>query len=66
MKKHVEKLNQIGVAISSEINLERLLELIVREARAFTFADAGSLYILDRGMLYFHVAQNKTLKRLPE
>jgi HD-GYP domain-containing protein (c-di-GMP phosphodiesterase class II) len=62
----VEKLNQIGIALSSETNLERLLELIVREARAFTCADAGSLYILDQGMLYFHVAQNKTLKRRPE
>jgi HD-GYP domain-containing protein (c-di-GMP phosphodiesterase class II) len=63
LRKQVEKLNQIGIALSSETNLERLLELIVREARAFTKADAGSLYILDQGMLYFHVAQNDTLKQ---
>ena len=63
LRKQVEKLNQIGIALSSETHLERLLELIVREARAFTWADAGSLYILHQGMLYFHVAQNDTLKR---
>jgi len=63
LRKQVEKLNQIGIALSSETDLEKLLELIVREARAFTRADAGSLYILDQGMLYFHVAQNDTLKR---
>ena len=63
LRKQVEKLNQIGIALSSETNLEKLLELIVREARAFTGADAGSLYILDQGMLYFHVAQNDTLRQ---
>jgi len=63
LRTQVEKLNQIGIALSSETNLERLLELIVQEARAFTCADAGSLYILDDGILYFHVAQNDTLKR---
>ncbi|MBE9579989.1 MAG: GAF domain-containing protein [Proteobacteria bacterium] len=62
LRKQVEKLNQIGIALSSEINLERLLEVIVHEARTFTGADAGSLYILDCGTLYFHVTQNDTLR----
>ncbi|MBW1795073.1 MAG: hypothetical protein JRJ38_11715 [Deltaproteobacteria bacterium] len=63
LQKEIEKLNQIGIALSSEINLEKLLELIVREARKFTRADAGSLYILEDGKLFFHVAQNETLIR---
>ncbi|NVM56897.1 MAG: GAF domain-containing protein [Desulfobacterales bacterium] len=63
LKEQVERLIQIGIALSSETKLEKLLELIVHEARTFTGADAGSLYILDHGKLYFHVAQNDTLNR---
>lgn len=65
LQEQVEKLNQIGIALTSETNLERLLELIVREARGFTGADAGSLYILEDSKLFFHVAQNETLSRRP-
>ena len=66
LQKQIEKLNQIGIALSSEINLGKLLELIVREARGFTHADAGSLYIVDKDRLFFHVAQNETLSRRPD
>ena len=63
----IEKLNQIGIALSSETNLEDLLELIVFEARGFTGADGGSLYILDEDeTLYFNVSQNETLSRRPD
>ncbi len=62
LREQVEKLNQIGIALSGQTHLEKLLELIVHEARAFTSADAGSLYILEHDMLYFHVAQNDTLE----
>ena len=65
--KQIEKLNQIGIALSSETNLEDLLELIVFEARGFTSADGGSLYILDEDeTLYFNVSQNDTLSRRPD
>lgn len=62
-EKQIEKLNQIGIALSSELNLEKLLELIVEEAREFTRADAGSLYTVDDAQLTFRVAQNETLSR---
>lgn len=63
----IEKLNQIGIALSSEVELERLLELIVYEAREFTGADGGSLYILDEDdTLYFNVSQNDTLSQRPD
>ena len=63
LQEQIEKLNQIGIALSSEIDLEKLLELIVYEAREFTGADGGSLYIIDRNRLYFHVTQNETLSQ---
>ncbi|SHJ87561.1 HD domain-containing protein [Desulfatibacillum alkenivorans DSM 16219] len=57
----IERLNQIGIALSNEIQLEKLLALIVTEARGFTNADAGSLYTLEKDQLYFRIAQNDTL-----
>ena len=65
IRERLEALNKIGIALSSETNLSRLLELIVREARYFTNADAGSLYLvdLDKNCLHFEVAQNDTLKK---
>jgi len=61
----LETLNKIGIALSSETHLDRLLELIVKEARNFTNADAGSLYLVehDKNCMNFEVAQNDTLKK---
>jgi HD-GYP domain-containing protein (c-di-GMP phosphodiesterase class II) len=66
LQQQIKKLNQIGIALSSETELKRLLELIVREAREFTGADGGSLYILDEDRLFFHVSQNDTLSQRPD
>jgi len=67
LQEQIEKLNQIGIGLSSETNLEDLLELIVFEAREFTGADGGSLYILDEDeTLYFNVSQDDTLSRRPD
>lgn len=65
MRERLETLNKIGIALSSETNLGRLLDLIVRETRSFTNADAGSLYLVDQdnGALHFEVAQNDTLRK---
>ena len=59
----VSKLNKIGIALSSEHNLEKLLGMIVREIRSFTNADGGTLYIKVGDELSFEVAQNETLTR---
>ena len=40
----LENLNQIGIALSSEKNLDKLLETIVTESRDFTNCDDGILY----------------------
>jgi HD-GYP domain-containing protein (c-di-GMP phosphodiesterase class II) len=60
----IRKLTQIGVALSAEKNIDRLLELIVDEARNFTQADGGTLYITsdDETALQFAIAQNTKLK----
>lgn len=61
MHEHLWKLNQIGISLSVEHNLDKLLEMILYEARRFTNADAGSLYIVKGEILSFELAQNDTL-----
>ena len=57
----LKQLIQIGIALTSERNLSTLLERIVAEARRFTNAEAGTLYLRDGDMLRFAVAQNEAL-----
>jgi HD-GYP domain-containing protein (c-di-GMP phosphodiesterase class II) len=59
----IRRLNQIGTALSAEKNLDRLLEMIVDEAREFTNADGGTLYIMsdDEEELHFAIVQNTSL-----
>jgi transcriptional regulator with GAF, ATPase, and Fis domain len=59
-----EKLIEIGIALSGETDLRRLLEKIVLELRTIINADGGSLYLCDSENLRFEVAQNETLRRL--
>jgi HD-GYP domain-containing protein (c-di-GMP phosphodiesterase class II) len=42
-------LNHIGVALSAERDVTKLLDLILAKCRAITSADAGSLYLVERG-----------------
>jgi len=60
---HLNQLAKIGVALSATRNLDQLLEMIVDEARAFTFADGGTLYLRsdDEKELRFSIMQNETL-----
>jgi HD-GYP domain-containing protein (c-di-GMP phosphodiesterase class II) len=44
----LSKLNEIGVALSAERDIDRLLELILSKSREITVADAGSLYLVER------------------
>jgi len=58
----IQELVKIGMALSAEKNLDRLLEMIVSEARRFTHADGGTLYIKnERGELEFMIVQNDSL-----
>jgi len=60
---HLYELVKIGLGLSSEKNIDRLLERIVREARHFTNADGGTLYIMEDGRqaLDFAIVQNDSL-----
>jgi HD-GYP domain-containing protein (c-di-GMP phosphodiesterase class II) len=42
-------LNRIGVALSAQRNIRTLLEMILSQSREITSADAGSLYLVERG-----------------
>ncbi|MEA2062430.1 MAG: HD domain-containing phosphohydrolase [Gemmatimonadota bacterium] len=42
-----QKLIEIGISLSSERNIDKLLEKILTEACKLTGADAGSIYIID-------------------
>jgi HD-GYP domain-containing protein (c-di-GMP phosphodiesterase class II) len=45
----LHELNKIGVALSAERDINKLLELILAKCREITAADAGSLYLVKRG-----------------
>lgn len=58
----MERLNAIGIALSSEKNLNRLLEKIVTDVRGFTHCDAGTLYRVDekKKALTFEIMQTES------
>ncbi len=58
----VNSLTHIGASLTSEKNLNKLLEMVVSEAREATNADGGTLYILKNNQLHFQIVQNKSFK----
>lgn len=64
----IEKLLDIGAALSSTQNLSTLLNLILAKSREITCSDAGSVYLVDSTdntpKLLFKVAQNVSLPNL--
>ena len=58
----LEQLNQIGVALSKERDISRLLELILRATKSITHADGGTLYrMVDSQALRFEILLNDSL-----
>jgi diguanylate cyclase (GGDEF)-like protein len=57
----LKQLIQVGIALTSERDLSTLLDRIVAEARRFTNAEAGTLFLRDGDALRFAVAQNDVL-----
>jgi HD-GYP domain-containing protein (c-di-GMP phosphodiesterase class II) len=45
----LHELNKIGVALSAQRNIRHLLQMILSQSREITSADAGSLYLVERG-----------------
>ncbi len=61
----LQELNRIGIALSSEREPERLLDLILTKSREITNADAGSLFLVETApgndkVLRFKLTQNDT------
>ncbi len=68
--KELNELNKIGVALSAERDIDKLLERILTKSRAITGADAGSLYLVEKDKvngdtraerLRFKLAQNDSI-----
>jgi len=61
-----DKINDI-LRITEELNqirdIDSLLDRVLLEARHFTHADAGSIYLVEKGQLKFGYVQNDTLAR---
>jgi HD-GYP domain-containing protein (c-di-GMP phosphodiesterase class II) len=59
----LEDLNDIGIALSSEHDIDRLLETILVAAKRIAHADAGTLYLLDveQQVLEFKIIRTDSL-----
>ena len=57
----LEYLNRIGVALSSEKDINRLLETILQAAKTITNADGGTLYRVIDDQLKFEIVLNDSL-----
>ena len=59
----IEKLNEIGIALSSEKNTPKLLEMILKGAKTILNADGGTLYLAteDKKHLQFEIIINDSL-----
>lgn len=66
MSGKLQRIIDLGLVISRINDIDLLLEKILLEARSFTRADAGSIYIREEERLLFSYTQNDTLqKKLP-
>lgn len=58
----VRKILEVGVLLSSERNLNRLLEQILSSVMEIANCDAGTLYLLNQDKLYFTIMRNQTME----
>lgn len=58
----IDKILEVGIWLSEERDLNRLLEKILTCAMDLTNCDAGTLYLLDQDVLRFKIMRNHTQK----
>ncbi len=58
---HLYKILELGTALTTEKNPNKLLQMILKESREITNCDAGTLYIKDKETLKFKIIENDTL-----
>jgi len=61
MVERLARLNEIGIALSSEQNINVLLEMILSSAKEITNADGGTLYTREGNELAFTILMNNSL-----
>ena len=61
-QEEVRKILNVGVQLSSERDLNKLLEYILSSVMELAHCDAGTLYLLDGDVLRFRILRNDTLK----
>ena len=61
LMKRLEMLNAIGIALSSERDINRLVELILLASKNLVNADAGTLYLVDHDVLRFEIVITQSL-----
>jgi HD-GYP domain-containing protein (c-di-GMP phosphodiesterase class II) len=64
--RRLRHLSEIGLALSAERDIDRLLAMILSTSRQLTSSDGGTLYIVEKSPsgeknLYFRAAQNDTI-----
>jgi GAF domain-containing protein len=57
----LEKLNDIGIALSTEHDASQLLEKILLSAISLTNADGGTIYTIENNRIKFNVIHSKSL-----
>ncbi len=63
LEERIRRLNEIGIALSTESNTDKLFELILEEAKNITNADGRTLYMIDKdGKLKFEIMRNDSMK----
>jgi HD-GYP domain-containing protein (c-di-GMP phosphodiesterase class II) len=65
-RSELQTVNEIGQALSAELDIDRLLDRILTETRKITLADSGSIYVINQvdgeRQLQFKTAQNDSLE----
>ena len=63
LEERIKRLNEIGIALSTENNTNKLFEMILEEASHITNADGRTLYMKDKdGNLKFEILRNDSMK----
>jgi len=58
---YIQKLNEIGIALSKEHHIPFLHEKILLSAKELTHADGGTIYSVAEGKLHFEIVMSDTL-----
>jgi len=61
LQRQLREMSEVGIALSTERDHSALLRKILSKARELSRSDAGSLYLLDEGVLRWKLAQNDSV-----